>query len=115
VLIAVSSVRLLHEAFHALMEGVPLRLSVDELGKQMAAVQGVDSVHDLHVWTLSGSRIALSAHVVVRDLGRWDRTLPELQALLRERFHIEHVTLQPEPTKAPLVRVAPPGRARRKT
>lgn len=113
VLIAVSSLRLLHEAFHALMEGVPLRLSVEELGKQMAAVPGVDSVHDLHVWTLSGSRIALSAHVVVRDLSRWDRTLPELQSLLRERFGIEHVTLQPEPATAPLVRIELPGRVRR--
>ncbi|TAK83571.1 MAG: cation transporter [Betaproteobacteria bacterium] len=114
VLIAVSSLRLLHEAFHALMEGVPLRLSVEELGREMAAAEGVDSVHDLHVWTLSGSRIALSAHVVVRDLSHWDRTLPALQALLRERFGIEHVTLQPEPATAPLVRVAVPGLARSK-
>jgi cobalt-zinc-cadmium efflux system protein len=113
-LIAVSSLRLLHEAFHALMEGVPLRLSVEELGRQMAAAEGVDSVHDLHVWTLSGSRIALSAHVVVRDLSRWDRTLPALRALLRERFGIEHVTLQPEPATAPLVRVPMPDPARRK-
>jgi cobalt-zinc-cadmium efflux system protein len=80
----------------------------------MAAAEGVDSVHDLHVWTLSGSRIALSAHVVVRDLSRWDRTLPALRALLRERFGIEHVTLQPEPATAPLVRVPMPDPARRK-
>ena len=113
-LISVSSLRLLHEAFHALMEGVPLRLSVEELGRHMAAAEGVESVHDLHVWTLSGSRIALSAHVVVRDLSRWDRTLAELRALLRERFGIEHVTLQPEPATAPLVRVPMPDPARRK-
>ncbi len=114
VLIAVSSVRLLHEAFHALMEGVPPRLSVEELGKEMAAAEGVDSVHDLHVWTLSGSRVALSAHVVVRDLSHWDRTLPELQALLRSRFGIEHVTLQPEPATAPLVHIPLRESARRK-
>ena len=113
-LIAVSSLRLLREAFHALMEGVPLRLSVEDLGREMAAAEGVESVHDLHVWTLSGTRVALSAHVVVRDLSRWDATLRELQRLLRERFGIEHVTLQPEPAAAPLVRVPLPGRARRK-
>lgn len=112
VLIAVSSLRLLHEAFHALMEGVPLRLSVEDLGRQMAAAEGVESVHDLHVWTLSGSRIALSAHVVVSDLSRWDRTLAELRALLRERFGIEHVTLQPERATVPLVRVPFPDPAR---
>jgi len=104
-LIAVSSLRLMREAFHALMEGVPLRLSVEDLGRQMAAAEGVESVHDLHVWTLSGSRIALSAHVVVRDLSRWELTLRELQSLLRERFGIEHVTLQPERATAPLMRV----------
>lgn len=113
-LIAVSSLRLMREAFHALMEGVPLRLSVEDLGRQMAAAEGVESVHDLHVWTLSGSRIALSAHVVVRDLSRWDLTLRELQSLLRERFGIEHVTLQPERSTAQLVRVPVPDPAHRR-
>ena len=60
----------------------------------MARVEGVLSVHDLHVWTLSGSRTALSAHVVVRSLAQWDRILAELQQRLQERFGIDHVTLQ---------------------
>ena len=108
VLIAISSVRLLREALHALMEGVPLRLSTESVGQAMAAHESVDSVHDLHIWTLSGSRVALSAHVVVRDLSRWERTLHELQALLRERFGIEHVTLQPEPPTVARVSVPDP-------
>jgi cobalt-zinc-cadmium efflux system protein len=61
-------------------------------------------VHDLHVWTLSGSRIALSAHVVVRSFGEWDRMLVDLQHRLHEAFGIDHVTLQPESTTRPLVR-----------
>jgi cobalt-zinc-cadmium efflux system protein len=108
VLIAVSSLRLLREGVHALMEGVPLRLSAETVGMEMARHEAVESVHDLHIWTLSGSRVALSAHVIVRDLSRWDRTLHELQDLLRERFSIEHVTLQPEPPAATVVRVPPP-------
>ena len=68
-LIAFSSVRLLRESVHALMEGVPSGMSVEAIGGEMARVEGVVSVHDLHVWTLSGSRTALSAHVVVRSLG----------------------------------------------
>lgn len=51
-LILVSSVRLLREALHALMEGVPLHLSLNEIGAAMAGVSGVRSVHDLHIWTL---------------------------------------------------------------
>jgi cobalt-zinc-cadmium efflux system protein len=103
-LIAFSSVRLLRESLHALMEGVPRGMSVEAIGGEMARVEGVLSVHDLHVWTLSGSRTALSAHVVVRSLGQWDRTLVELQRRLHERFGIDHVTLQPETATRPLVR-----------
>jgi len=104
VLIAVSSVRLIRESLHALMEGVPQGLSVDSIGGEMARVGGVVSVHDLHVWTLSGSRTALSAHVVVHSLGHWDRTLAALQERLQEKFGIDHVTLQPESAIRPLVR-----------
>ncbi|HET7362340.1 MAG TPA: cation diffusion facilitator family transporter [Burkholderiales bacterium] len=103
-LIAFSSVRLLRESLHALMEGVPSGLSVEAIGGEMARVEGVLSVHDLHVWTLSGSRTALSAHVVVRSMGQWERTLVELQRRLHERFGIDHVTLQPETGTRPLVR-----------
>ncbi len=107
-LIAISSLRLLREGVHALMEGVPLRLSVDAVGTELARVDGITSVHDLHIWTLSGSRIALSAHVVVRDLSRWDRTLQVLQSVLRERFGIEHVTLQPESPARAVVQMPVP-------
>jgi cobalt-zinc-cadmium efflux system protein len=103
-LIAFSSVRLLRESLHALMEGVPRGMSVEAIGGEMARVEGVLSVHDLHVWTLSGSRTALSAHVVVRSMGQWERTLAELQRRLHERFGIDHVTLQPETATRPLVR-----------
>jgi cobalt-zinc-cadmium efflux system protein len=113
VLIAITSLRLLREAMHALMEGVPLRLSSESVGRTMAAHEGVASVHDLHIWTLSGSRVALSAHVIVRDLSRWERTLHELQELLRERFGIEHVTLQPASSPAAEVRVPVPDPRRR--
>ena len=104
VLIAFSSVRLIRESLHALMEGVPGGLSVDSIGSEMARVGGVVSVHDLHVWTLSGSRTALSAHIVVRNLAQWEAMRRELQNRLHEKFGIEHVTLQPESGVQPLVR-----------
>ena len=104
VLIAASSWRLLRESLHALMEGVPQGLSVEIIGSEMARVEGVLSVHDLHVWMLSGSRTALSAHVMVRNMGQWERILVELQRRLHERFDIDHVTLQPETAVRPLVR-----------
>ena len=103
-LIAVSAARLVRETTHALMEGVPHGLSVEAIGREMASVEGVLSVHDLHVWALSGSRTALSAHVVVRSMVQWEATLSGLQRRLHERFGIDHVTLQPESNARPLVR-----------
>ena len=70
----------------------------------MASIGGVLSVHDLHVWTLSGSRTALSAHVVVQTMAHWDRTRGELQVRLHDKFGIDHVTLQPESGVQPLMR-----------
>jgi cobalt-zinc-cadmium efflux system protein len=104
VLIAISSVRLLRESLHALMEGVPHGLSVETVGSEMASVGGVVSVHDLHVWMLSGSRMALSAHVVVASMAHWERTRRDLQSRLHEKFGIDHVTLQPESGVQPLTR-----------
>lgn len=95
-LIGFSSLRLAREALHGLMEGVPFHLSLVEIGKAMAAVPGVASVHDLHVWSISAERIALSAHVVLDRMGQWEAVLAGLRKLLAERFEIEHVTLQPE-------------------
>jgi cobalt-zinc-cadmium efflux system protein len=95
-LIAYSSLKLVREAFHGLMEGVPLHLSLQEIGAAMAKVEGVTSVHDLHVWSLTTERIALSAHVVTCNLASWPEILAGLKRLLAQRYNIEHVTLQPE-------------------
>jgi cobalt-zinc-cadmium efflux system protein len=96
-LIVTSSLRLLREALHGLMEGVPLHLSPEEIGRAIAAVPGVASVHDLHIWSVAPDKPMLSAHLLVKDLKQWEAVLREAQALLHERYGIEHVTLQPEP------------------
>jgi cobalt-zinc-cadmium efflux system protein len=96
VLILLSSLRLLRDALHVVMEGVPYHLSLSEVGLTMSSQEGVKSVHDLHIWTLSSGHIALSAHVVIEDINRWEALLHKLHELLRDRFGIEHTTLQPE-------------------
>jgi cobalt-zinc-cadmium efflux system protein len=95
-LILASSVRLLREALHALMEGAPLHLSVEEIGRALAAQPGVKAVHDLHLWTISSDEIALTAHVVVADLRQWEALLASMDSLLA-RYGITHFTVQPEP------------------
>lgn len=95
-LILLSSLRLLRQALHGIMEGVPLHLSLEEIGQALATVPGVESVHDLHVWSVSSDEVMLSAHLDVADLARWDAILRQSRELLQERFGIAHVTLQPE-------------------
>lgn len=103
-LILASTLSLLKQVVHTLLEGVPEHLSLPEVGQAMAGIDGVRSVHDLHIWSLDSSHAALSAHVVLTDAARWPAVLAGLQALLAERFGISHVTLQPElPPAAPLV------------
>jgi cobalt-zinc-cadmium efflux system protein len=95
-LILFSTLRLLREALHVLMEGVPLHIDLKDVGQSLAALPGVISVHDLHIWTPASGAPALSAHVVVEDMGIWMKTLVALRALLSSRYGIEHATLQPE-------------------
>lgn len=96
-LIILSSLQLLREALHGLMEGVPIGVDLREIGKELASVLGVASVHDLHIWSVSPQQIMLSAHLVVHDLSEWETILNTCHALLKERFAIHHATLQPEP------------------
>ena len=95
-LILYSAVRLLREALHVIMEGVPPGLDLREVGRAMAAVRGVTSVHDLHIWTLSSGKVMLSAHVIISAMAQWEETLAALRELIHQRYAIDHVTLQPE-------------------
>ncbi|MDR1162827.1 MAG: cation diffusion facilitator family transporter [Candidatus Accumulibacter sp.] len=94
-LVLFSSCRLLREVVHTLLEGVPPHLSIEGIGRDLASVPGVASVHDLHIWMLSSNRVALSAHLVVDSLDAWQSILTETQSLLLDRG-IAHMTLQPE-------------------
>jgi cobalt-zinc-cadmium efflux system protein len=85
---------LLTQAVHVLMEGVPTRLDAKEVGQAMAGVSGVKGIHDLHIWTITSGLDALSAHVVVPVGEDRDAVLDRLQQLLRDRYRIDHATLQ---------------------
>jgi cobalt-zinc-cadmium efflux system protein len=104
-LILVSALRLLREVVHVLMEGVPLGIQLDAVGRDLARLNGVLRVHDLHVWTLSSGTIALSAHLEIRDLAAWPGILAAARQTVDTQHGIRHVTLQPEVlTAQPLLR-----------
>lgn len=100
VLILASSLRLLRDVIHVILEGVPRDVDLDELGQALAAVPGVAHVHDLHAWALDSSSYAVSAHVVVDRLAEWEFKRRELERVLAEQFGIQHATLQPETERA---------------
>ena len=85
-LILFSSLRLLREGLHLLLGGVPRSTNLVAVGNAMAQLDGVLEVHDLHIWSLSAERTALSAHLVVEDLSRWTQTLVAAQKMIGERL-----------------------------
>lgn len=96
VLVLASSWRLIKEPFEVLMESAPEGVEVDMVGAAICEEDGVQSVHDLHVWTVTSGFGAIAAHVVVaRDRDR-DLIRRRLELTLAERFGIEHTTLQME-------------------
>ena len=99
---------LMRQAIHILMEGVPPHLDSREIEAAILTAHGVRAVHDLHIWTLTSGREALSAHVLVEDLSDGQHVLGDLQLLLRQRFGIEHLTIQLESDRSPLIQVARP-------
>ncbi len=102
---------LLWQAVNVLLEGVPPHLDLAEIGLAMAEVPGVQRLHDLHVWTLTSGREAMSAHVVASPGAAGDRILQDLHLLLHTRFGIDHTTIQVETEAPPLVQITPTSRA----
>ncbi|QJE01708.1 cation transporter [Massilia forsythiae] len=95
-LILRSTSGILRESYHFLMESVPAGIDYLKVGADLAAVDGVMSVHDLHVWDMSPGEPALIGHLEIVDLACWPEVLFAVKAMLLERHGIDHVTLQPE-------------------
>jgi len=89
---------LLRASGRILLEGAPEDLAPDEIAAALGGHTGVESVHDLHVWEISSGFPALSAHVLVGRGEDCHRIRRELEAVLHERFGIDHTTLQVEHT-----------------
>jgi len=93
-----SAVRLCREALHVLLEGTPGHIPIRDVSAAIAAVPGVSAVHDLHIWTITSGLVALSCHIVVSCDGpgcrSHDEILTDAKSVLRDRFAIEHTTIQ---------------------
>lgn len=95
-LILWSSWRLLRESVDVLLESTPKDVDTEQIRTDLLKVQGVEGLHDLHVWTVTSGIIAMSAHVEITSQRPWHDILTDLADILRQRFGIAHITLQPE-------------------
>jgi cobalt-zinc-cadmium efflux system protein len=93
-----SSFGILHESSHILLEGRPPELQVEEVARAILTVEGVQEVHDVHLWSLGGAHYALSLHARIPDmhLDECERLLASIKQVAAQKFQIEHATVQLE-------------------
>jgi len=96
VLILISSVNLLRETIAVLMESVPKNIDVSQVATKLSTIEHVHAIHDIHTWSLSSGLVLLTAHVNIDHMNHWNICFQKMTQILRDDFHIEHVTLQPE-------------------
>jgi cobalt-zinc-cadmium efflux system protein len=96
VVILVGTWGLLRESTHLILDGVPAHVDAGAVEHWLGARPGVDSVHDLHIWALSTTEVALTAHLVMPAGHPGTDSLQRLTAELRDRFGIAHTTIQIE-------------------
>ncbi len=91
-----SSISILRQSSHILLEGLPRKMRLGDVAKAILCVPGVHEVHDVHIWTLDEDLIALSCHVRIPDMHMEDseKILDEIRVALLEKFGIQHATIQ---------------------
>lgn len=87
---------LLRQSVHLSLDGVPASVELGSVKNYLAALPGVSEVHDLHVWAMSSSDIALTVHLVMCDGRPGDEFLNRIADELHDNFAIEHATIQIE-------------------
>ena len=87
---------LLRESLRLAMDAVPQGVDLPEVEAYFQALPGITAVHDLHIWAMSTTEIALTAHLVKPDAEVDDALLQRIKRDLHERFRIEHTTIQLE-------------------
>ncbi len=93
-----SSIGILRESSHILLEGRPHELRVEDVARAILTVEGVQEVHDLHVWSLGGGHHALSLHARIPDMhmDKCEHLLEAIRQVAQKEFRIEHTTVQLE-------------------
>ena len=96
IVITIGTWGLLKESFHLSMDAVPKEIDLKKVGEYLKSIQGVKEVHDLHVWAMSTTETALTAHLVIPNETKDDYFLKKICGELNSKFGIGHSTIQIE-------------------
>lgn len=96
IIIFYSTWELLRDSVLLILDAVPVSIDYAAVSEYFAGIEGVDSIHDLHIWGLSTKEIALTAHLIMPNSRLNDHQYIEINQALKEMFNIDHVTLQIE-------------------
>jgi cobalt-zinc-cadmium efflux system protein len=95
ILIVAGAWALVRESVNVLLEAAPAHIALDAVRGRLETIPSVESVHDLHVWTVTSGIVALSAHAIVRDCGKHQSVLERAHDVCSD-MGIQHVTIQLE-------------------
>src|SRR5208283_89016 len=95
-LILWSSISIVRETLNILLEGTPRGLSLSKVRSTLEDIEGVEDIHDLHVWSLGSQTHALATHITIADIPPSEsaRILEQVNGTLRQKFRIYHSTIQ---------------------
>ncbi|HEX5661776.1 MAG TPA: cation diffusion facilitator family transporter, partial [Polyangiales bacterium] len=114
VLIGMGAVRLLRQTSSVLMETAPLGIDLTELEHTIRETAGVSDLHDLHAWSISDGFAAVTVHVVLDGAGHGTDVARAVGDRVRQKYGIEHVTVQPE-APSPSEQIVPVERLRKRS
>ncbi|WP_226658829.1 cation diffusion facilitator family transporter [Pseudalkalibacillus hwajinpoensis] len=96
VLVLVSGIRVTKDSFHVLMEGTPSNINLEEVKSTIVEIDGVQSIHDVHIWNITSDFPSFTCHIVVRQTCDRDQLLQLIGKKLQEQFDLTHTTIQME-------------------
>lgn len=96
IVITLGTWNLLKDSFHLSMDAVPKEINLREVGRYLKEIEGVEEVHDLHIWAMSTTETALTAHLVIPETTKDDYFLKKICGELHSKFGIGHSTIQIE-------------------
>lgn len=96
ILIIISGVRITKDSLHILMEGKPENVDVESMTSALFELNGVEDIHDVHVWSITSEFPSMSCHLVVQESVDRDYILNEANKIIKNQFHISHSTIQIE-------------------